>query len=254
MEAAEAYRFQWSGDVNYLALHDMVLEDGGSRVDELARDHTHDLRDTVTFLPKGCSIEGWALPAQRANSFTALYFDTAQLHAELDARYRAADPGPVLYARSGSLHSSMTKLARLVSNPRADNLYAESACILAAIEALGLEVPNLRGKLSASQMAAVVDFIEANLSADISLSDLAGAAGLSRFHFGRAFKLTTGDSPYAFVLGRKLSKAMQLLSETPALPIESVAQLSGFHNTAQLRRQLHQATGKSPRDFRRSLS
>lgn len=254
VEAAEAYRFQWSGDVHYLALHDMVLDDGGSLVDDLSRDHTHDLRDTITFLPKGCSIEGWALPAQRPNSFTALYFDTAQLHEDLDARYRSAVPGPVLYARDGPLHLTMTKLARLVSDPRTDDLYAESACMLAAIEALDLEVPDLRGKLSAAQLAAVVDFIEANLTAGISLSDLAAAAGLSRFHFGRAFKLSTGDSPYAFVLARKLDKAVQLLSETPVLPIETVAQLSGFQNTAQLRRQLQQATGKSPRAFRRTLS
>lgn len=249
---SEAYNFRWSGDVHYLALHDILQEDCGSLVDGLKRDRTLDLRDTITFLPSGCSIDGWCLPAKRANSFTALYFDPGLLRDDLELHYRAKPLAPILYARDGGLWESMRKLAALVTDPLVEDLYAESACIMAAIEALALAPPETTGKLSPRQMKAVTDYIEEHFAAEISLADLAEAAGLSRYHFGRAFKLTTGQSPYAFVLSRRVERAGELLAAGDR-SIEAVAALAGFGNTARLRRHFQHAKGMTPRSFQRTI-
>ena len=39
---------------------------------------------TLTFIPKGCAISGWAKAAPRQNSFTAIYFEPELLHEEHD--------------------------------------------------------------------------------------------------------------------------------------------------------------------------
>lgn len=249
---SKAYNFRWSGDVHYLALHDILQQDCGSLVDGLKRDRTLDLRNTITFLPSGCSIEGWCLPAKRANSFTALYFDPALLRDDLELRYRAKPLAPILYARDGRLWESMRKLAALVADPLVEDLYAESACIMAAIEALALTPPETGGKLSHRQMKAVTDYIEEHFVQEISLADLAMAAGLSRYHFGRAFKLTTGESPYAFVLSRRVERAGELLAAGNR-SIEAVAALAGFGSTVRLRRAFQQEKGMTPRSFERTM-
>jgi AraC family transcriptional regulator len=219
-------------------------------VDGLKPDATRDLRNTITFLPSGCGVDGWSMPAKRMNSFTALYFDPALLRDDLDVRYRVASLQPILYAKDGALQETMHKLTALVTNPDVDDIYAESACIIAALEALELKRPETTGTLTHRQIKAVCDYIAAHLTDHISLSDLASSAKLSRYHFGRAFKATTGQSPYAFVLAERIKRASELLSKG-YLPIETVASLTGFHSTAQLRRNFQHMKGETPRTYRR---
>jgi AraC family transcriptional regulator len=249
-EGVEPYSFQWRGDTHYVALHDILLNDGGSVVDGIKPDATRDLRNTITFLPSGCSIEGWCLPARRVNSFTALYFKPGLLRDDLDLRYREVSLQPILYAREGRLQESMRKLSALIADPYVDDVYAESACILAAIEALGLKHPEKSGALTNRQIRMVSEYVAAHLTEEISLSDLAAAANLSRYHFARAFKAGTGQSPYVFVMAQRVERASELLAASD-LPIEAVASLAGFGTTARLRRYFQQLKGETPRTFRR---
>lgn len=250
VDSPDSYRFGWSGDCHYLAFHDLLLEDGGSLVDGMKRDETRDLRNTITFLPSGCSIEGWCQPADRENSFTALYFDTGLLRDDLDLRFREASLQPVLYARDGGLVESMRKLRATITDPTADELYAESACIIAAIEAMNLKQPEKSGGLTNRQMTMVLDYVAAHLTEEIGLSELAASANLSRYHFARAFKATTGEPPYLFVMARRVERASELLA-TSDLPLDAIAKLTGFRTTARLRRYFHQIKGETPKAFRR---
>ena len=50
--------------------------------------------------------------------------------------------------------------------------------------------------------------------ADLSLDDLAGAARLSRAHFARAFRASTGQKPYAYLRARRVERARLLLAGT----------------------------------------
>jgi AraC family transcriptional regulator len=242
MEGTQPLDYSWSGETHYLAVHDVVLDEGVTIMDGQKADTTRDLRDAISFLPSGCGIEGWSKPADRENSYTALYFDPHVLHDDLEIRYRDASLQPIPYARDGLLQQGMYKLRALITDPYAENIYAESACIMVAIEALGLKTLQASGILSHRQIGAVRDYIAAHLTSDISLSDMASAAQLSRYHFGRAFKATTGQSPYAY----------ELLTSSD-LSIEAVASLTGFGNASKLRRYFHQVKGVTPAVFRREL-
>jgi len=55
-------------------------------------------------------------------------------------------------------------------------------------------------------------FIESHLSAPLSLDDIAGVAGVSRFHIVRAFAAATGVSVMRYVRLRRLSEAARALA------------------------------------------
>ena len=247
----EAYEFAYTGTQHYLALHDMCLSDGELDVDSLAAIRGRDLRDTLTFVPKGCKISGWAQPAARDNAFTAIYFDPLVMNEELGARYRQRSPAPAIYTRDPALQITMEKIRSLVKTPGSDALHAEALCLTAALEVLGITPGAPAGRLSDRQMAVVRAFIDGCMGQHISLSDLAGAVGLSRFHFSRAFKATTGQSPYHFVATLRVEAASRIL-KTSELGVEAVATTVGFTSVAQFRRAFYDRMGMTPHAFRQS--
>ena len=56
-------------------------------------------------------------------------------------------------------------------------------------------------------------FIEHRFAGDISLDDIAAAAGVSRYHVTRVFGEATGHSVMRYVRGRRLTEAARSLSK-----------------------------------------
>ena len=111
------------------------------------------------------------------------------------------------------------------------------------------------GGLSARKLRQVQELIEVCASAPIahspSLSELAAVANVSLHHFAREFRRTTGVTPYAYMLRRRLDRARQLVVES-RLPLARIGVLAGFpsasHFTARFRREM----GVSPGALRRA--
>ena len=59
-----------------------------------------------------------------------------------------------------------------------------------------------------------IERLRSDSDADVSLAALASDAGLSRFHFCRAFKESTGLSPHAWLRQHRLEQAMNMLRDT----------------------------------------
>ena len=92
------------------------------------------------------------------------------------------------------------------------------------------------------------DYIVSNLQIEMSLQDIAAAAGMSLFHFAKAFKQTTGRTPHQFLTDRRLLHARSLLHDG-SLSIGQIAGavgLSHSHFTAVFTRQM----GMTPSKFR----
>jgi AraC family transcriptional regulator len=107
--------------------------------------------------------------------------------------------------------------------------------------------------LDPTRLQRVVAFIEANIRGDISVSDLAAAAFLSPFHFSRAFRASTGQSPHRFVAARRMEMAKTLLMEGK-LSLAEIALMTNFASQASFTRAFHRAVGMSPGQFRRSAT
>ena len=94
-----------------------------------------------------------------------------------------------------------------------------------------------------------LDFIEAQLGSQIGVGDIAAASGISRFHFSRAFRQTTGSSPYAYLLGRRIAAAKMLLVHSER-PLGEIAEQCGFASLNQFSRMFKRDAGICPSSFR----
>jgi len=74
----------------------------------------------------------------------------------------------------------------------------------------------------------VVDYIQSNLDAPLSIGDLSKVACFSEFHFNRVFKVVMGESVYKFVQRLRLEKSANLLLSKPNLPVTEIALSCGF--------------------------
>ena len=119
------------------------------------------------------------------------------------------------------------------------------------MEILGVQPRTAPGQLTKTQVDRVCDYVEAHLHQPITLDELAGVAGLSRSHFSRSFRSTTGQGPYRFVTSRRIDQACGLLALGDRLSITAIAQAVGFANAGVFRRAFHQSTGLTPQQFRK---
>src|SRR5215211_2707637 len=101
-------------------------------------------------------------------------------------------------------------------------------------------------------LGVVLDWASAHLSEEITVETLARRALMSPRSFARRFKTTTGTTPHAWLLGRRLAAAEALLEESDA-PVEEVARLVGFGTAAGLREQFARRRGVSPRAYRQTF-
>ncbi|OUJ74535.1 helix-turn-helix transcriptional regulator [Hymenobacter crusticola] len=106
-------------------------------------------------------------------------------------------------------------------------------------------------RLSAAVLARIDSYVEASAEQTITLAALADLANLSVFHFARRFKLTTGRSPYQYVLDWKIKRARQLL-RAGGLPIAAISDALGFASPAHFSAAFKRAVGQSPREFQRT--
>ena len=107
-----------------------------------------------------------------------------------------------------------------------------------------------QGGLAPWQLRRLESYVRDNLSADLSLSELAGLLGISVRHLSRAVKQAKGVGVHRWIVERRLAEARRMLSETD-LPIHEIARLSAFHSASAFTAAFRAASGYSPGEFRR---
>jgi AraC family transcriptional regulator len=110
----------------------------------------------------------------------------------------------------------------------------------------------LKGGLAPRQMRRVLDYVDAQLTAEIGLVELAAIAGLSPHHFGEAFKISVGKSPHQYVMERRVQRALELLRDGEGT-IAEIAHVAGYSSQSHMTANFRRVTGLTPGRFRRSL-
>ncbi|WP_232078971.1 AraC family transcriptional regulator [Mycobacterium florentinum] len=86
-----------------------------------------------------------------------------------------------------------------------------------------------------------IDYLEAHLSADVGLHELAKVVGLSAGRLTELFREGTGEPPHRWLMNRRLTRACELLAN-PSLTITEIAHECGFassqHFAVVMRRRL----------------
>jgi AraC family transcriptional regulator len=103
--------------------------------------------------------------------------------------------------------------------------------------------------LSHERLQRVCDYIEAHLDARLSLTDLAGVACLSPFHFSRSFKQALGVGPQRYMMQRRIEHAKALMRRTKQ-SLALIAQEAGFADQSHLTAAFRREMGVTPGQFR----
>lgn len=151
-------------------------------------------------------------------------------------------------------------LSELENGGLLGDLYADSLATLLAVSLLrnhsslgraGARRTELTpaGGLPRGSLRRVKDYVEENLSGELTLAELSGVAHMSPFHFSRMFKLSAGLSPHQYVIRRRVELAKRLLSGT-GLPLHEVARTAGFTDQSHLAKHFRLRLGTTPRAFR----
>ena len=112
--------------------------------------------------------------------------------------------------------------------------------------------PRIRGGLPPRASRRVREFVEEHLEENISIQALASIAGLSMYHFARAFKQSEGMTPHEYLIHCRVQRAKNLLAETD-LPLSEIALASGFSDQSHCARRFREHVGVTPSSYRWSL-
>jgi AraC family transcriptional regulator len=108
----------------------------------------------------------------------------------------------------------------------------------------------VRGGLAPWQLHRATEMLKANLDGQIALSQVARECKLSISHFVRAFKQTTGQPPYRWLLQQRIDAAKELLLHS-GLPMVEIALKCGFADQACFIRAFRKLLDTTPGEWRR---
>jgi len=111
----------------------------------------------------------------------------------------------------------------------------------------------IRGGLAPWQVRRAKDILLSRMNGKVGLAELAGECGLSRSHFARAFRATTGLPPHRWLLARRIELAQDLLRNSQ-LPLMEIATRCGFTDQSHFTRAFSRHLHVSPGEWRRLRS
>ncbi|MBQ6351655.1 MAG: helix-turn-helix transcriptional regulator [Lentisphaeria bacterium] len=136
-----------------------------------------------------------------------------------------------------------------------DNIYRDS--LLAYDFMMKLFQLNITSRaptvLETMVLAKARNYCATHMAEPITVSDLACAAGYSRWHFSRIFTRVYGKNPHLFIIEQKLNNALTLL-KTTRNSLKTVAGLCGFEDASYFCKVFKNFFGVTPDEFRRNTS
>ena len=255
----EAFMSQPPLDHHYVVLHlggpKRVTRygDGPSRTVEVQE-------GAITIVPAGAR-HAWT--TEGPIDFAHLYVHPARFNHAV-AAVLDRDPGGVTLVDDIGLRSPLVSqlmralLAEADARASAGRAYFDTLADM-AVAALarhhstaGEPRAGARQALAPSRLRRVLELVEARLAEPLDLAALAAAAGVSRFHFSRAFAAAMGEPPLAYVRRRRVEAAKRLLRGTDS-PLRDVARETGFASPSHFAARFKRQTGVAPSQYRRRL-
>lgn len=216
-------------------------------------------RGRVTFIPAGSSSR-WDIYGPL--DVVQLYLAQEMFEQLADqAGYPVLEPLVESTAQQDSATASLLFMAHrsLSEQGIAEKLFRQQLATLIGIQLIRnhsnttIKFEKAIGGLSPSILRNSLERLSSEDDADHSLGSLANAANLSRFHFCRAFKKSTGLTPHEWLRQQKMEKAMAMLREQK-MQITEIAEILGYGTLTAFGAAFKRHTGMAPGEWRRISS
>lgn len=237
----------------YGPAQDITWRCGTLRLNSLTR------HGSITVIPDGQDGH-WDINGPVGVSHVYLTQERLQACADIVAEGRTVE----LVRRVGQEDLAAGRILELLSQESvtadtASRLFVEQAIDLLCLQLVRghssfgslAPAPPRRG-LADWQLKRVTAYMREHLEQAISLEELAGLVGLSRFHFCTAFRLATGQTPHGWLTALRMGRARELLAE-PRLSITEVALSVGYQTPSSFAATFRRSERVTPSAFRRAL-
>jgi transcriptional regulator GlxA family with amidase domain len=188
------------------------------------------------------------------------------LAEELRSRYPAVTvEADALFVRDGAIWTSAgtaagidlcLHLVRTAQGAEAAATVARSmvtAPFRTGTQAQFIERPTPRADRDADALASVRERALRHLGEPLTVSDLAGWAGMSSRSFARHFRATTGTTPLTWLITQRVAAAQKLLELTD-LPMAEIAGRTGFGSEITMRQHFARHLATSPSGYRAAFA
>lgn len=236
----------------------VVLEEVGGRCEPRLRPNRPNPIDHMPrhmhFAPAGLEMWGHTADARFVKDAT-LTFDLPLLGERLQTAFSPDRVSvPCLRFADDRLWTLVRLLSEAVDDPDPSmQLYCDGLTTAIAARLFALPPspqPAFPQGLAPWRLRRVIEYLEAHLPERVDLARLAALAGLSPAHFSRAFKVSTGMAPYQWQLDARIRRAQTLLLGGE-MPLEMVAEATGFADAVHFGRTFRRLTGITPAAWRR---
>lgn len=210
----------------------------------------------AVWVPENRTVWGFSENARLVRD-VRLMFDMERLGSILGDDFdsaRVLEPTALLY------DSRVTQCANLLADACVEpatgsRLYGESLTMALLAAYWSHQPPRTSSKkrtggLSPWQLRRTTEYLHEHFAQDVSLASLAEMSGLSQSQFGRAFRASTGASPYQWALRLRVLKGQELLLKS-SLVISSIAVEVGFSDQSHFTKAFRRVTGITPKRWQR---
>lgn len=204
--------------------------------------------NSFAFLPKGTT---YTHATEIASDWIAVSMSKDLLNeaaGEMAGTVRLADEAFVTGASADAVTLANTIRAALAGDAVPDPFRLEQDLMDVVAFWWGTSPAAPAARIAPRRLRRIIDYVEENISSRISLQGMADISGLSRFHFAKAFKETTGTAPYQYVHARRIACASQLLRKD--IPLSRIAYMTGFSSQAHFQTAYRKAMGLTPAAYR----
>ncbi len=213
-------------------------------------------RRSMSIIPAGSRVHGEAQRPQYLRHLL-LCLDRPRVEEQFGGE---VDVDKALSLRLMYGDDRLMRVMRLIAEEcttggQVDRLFAEGLmlALLSSLALIGEHKPAAdwsRSGLAPWQLRRAKEHLMENLARDVSLEELAAAVDLSKSHFSRGFRESTGHPPHRWLLSARIDKAKSLLLSSE-LSLAEIALEVGFADQSHFTRTFTKLVSVSPRAWLR---
>lgn len=209
----------------------------------------------LTFIPAGAEWSGWD-DGDASASYLMVSIEDEFIRRVLTGKDSESPDilRPRIGFRDRVVEQALKDVLTEVQRPdTAGQTFVEAAATRIAVQLYRLEGREFQKQgpgLSPYRVKKIIEMIEANPFAPPTLFEMAAEIGIDAVYLRRAFKLSTGVTPYGYFRQRRLERAADLVKDT-RMSITQVASQCGFSTPSHLASAFRDAFGLTPREYRR---